>query len=75
MPTLDYIARALPKMLCCELQLQVLEECLQLHGGAGYTWEYPMSRAYADTRVVAIGGGVVEVIRQIIARAMFRPSK
>lgn len=59
-------------MLCCELQLRVRDECLQLHGGAGYMWEYPVSRAYADARVVAIGGGVVEVIRQIIARDIFR---
>ncbi len=47
-----------------------MDQCLQLFGGWGYMWEYPIARAFVDARVGRIGGGSVEVMKQIISRAM-----
>ena len=63
---------AAAKLMITELQCRVTDECLQLHGGAGYMWESPVCRAFADARVMKIGGGAVEVMKQIIARDMFK---
>ncbi len=72
---LDVVDAAAAKMLLTELHCKVVDECLQLHGGWGYMWEYPVCRAYADARIVKIAGGAIEVMKQIIARDMFRPAK
>ena len=55
-----------------ELHCEAVDKCLQLFGGWGYMWEYPICRAYADARVVKIAGGSVEVMKTIIARDMFK---
>lgn len=68
---LDVATAAKAKLLSTEVQCQVLDECLQLHGGYGYMWEYPVARAYADARVQKIYAGTSEVMKLIIARAMF----
>jgi acyl-CoA dehydrogenase len=47
-----------------------MDRCVQLHGGAGYMWEYPIARAWADARMTRIAGGSVEVMKQIIARSI-----
>ena len=44
--------------------------CLQLHGGYGYMTEYPIARAYLDTRVQTIYGGTTEIMKEIIGRTM-----
>jgi acyl-CoA dehydrogenase len=49
---------------------QVLDECLQLHGGYGYMTEYPIARMWADSRVMRIFGGANEVMKELIARSM-----
>ena len=49
---------------------RVLDTCLQLFGGYGYMWEFPIARAYADARVHRIFGGSNEIMRELIARAM-----
>jgi len=49
---------------------KVIDECLQLHGGYGFMWEYPIARAYADTRVSRIYGGTSEIMKEVIARSM-----
>ena len=49
---------------------QVVDECVQLHGGYGYMMEYPIARLYADTRVGRIYGGSNETMKELIARAM-----
>jgi alkylation response protein AidB-like acyl-CoA dehydrogenase len=53
-----------------ELQGRVIDRCLQLHGGYGYTLEYPIGRAYLDARVTRIYGGANEVMKEIVARSM-----
>ncbi|MFT6732451.1 MAG: alkylation response protein AidB-like acyl-CoA dehydrogenase [Polaribacter sp.] len=48
---LDVATAAKVKLLAVKVQCEVLDECLQLHGGCGYMWEYPVARAFADARV------------------------
>ena len=56
------------KLLASELQKKVADECLQMFGGYGYMEEYPICRAYRDTRVGTIAGGTSEIMREIIAK-------
>jgi acyl-CoA dehydrogenase len=58
------------KLFCSELQGQVTDACLQLHGGYGYVREYDICRLYADARVSRIYGGTSEVMKSIIAKSM-----
>ena len=53
-----------------ELQQDVINRCLQLHGGYGYMTEYPIARAYADARVTTIYGGTTEIMKEIIGRSL-----
>jgi acyl-CoA dehydrogenase len=68
---LDSVMAAMAKMQLSNLHCKVVDECLQLFGGWGYMWEYPIARAYADARVVKIAGGSIEVMKHIISREMF----
>ena len=68
---LDVASAAKAKLLATEVQCRVLDECLQLHGGYGYMWEYPVARAYADARVQKIYAGTSEVMKLIISRSLF----
>jgi len=75
---LDAVDAAMAKMWLSNLHCKVVDECLQLFGGWGYMWEYPIARAYADARVVKIAGGSIEVMKHIIGRrlfAEFQPSR
>ena len=63
---------AAAKLWTTEMQGRTVDTCLQLFGGWGYMWEYPICRAYADARVVKIAGGSIEVMKLIIARDMFK---
>lgn len=67
---LDPVEAAMAKMYTTELHCKVVDECLQLFGGWGYMWEYPIARAYADARITKIAGGSIEVMKMIIARRM-----
>jgi alkylation response protein AidB-like acyl-CoA dehydrogenase len=69
---LDPVEAAKAKMFVCELHCEAVDECLQLFGGWGYMWEYPIARAYADARIVKIAGGSIEIMKTIIARDMFK---
>jgi acyl-CoA dehydrogenase len=69
---LDAVDAAMAKLVTSELHCEAVDKCLQLFGGWGYMWEYPICRAYADARVVKIAGGSVEVMKTIIAREMFK---
>lgn len=60
------------KLLITELNGRVVDQCLQYFGGYGYMTEYPISQAYIDARISRIAGGANEVMRQIIARDLFR---
>ena len=67
---LDATDAAAVKLVTTELQGRVLDRCLQLFGGWGYMWEVPIARAWADARMARIGGGAVEVMKQIIGNAL-----
>ncbi len=69
---LDPVDAAIAKMVTSELHCETVDKCLQLFGGWGYMWEYPICRAYADARVVKIAGGSIEVMKTIISRDMFK---
>jgi len=58
------------KLFTSELEGRVTDECLQLHGGAGYMDEYPISRMYTAARVSRIYAGTSEIMREIIARSI-----
>jgi citronellyl-CoA dehydrogenase len=53
-----------------EMAIHVVDRCLQAHGGYGYTDEFKISRAYRDVRLLTIGGGTSEVMKEIIAKRM-----
>jgi acyl-CoA dehydrogenase len=67
---LDASTASMAKYWCSDLQCKVIDECLQLHGGYGYMWEYPIARAYADARVQRIYGGTNEIMKEVITRSM-----
>jgi acyl-CoA dehydrogenase len=69
---LDAVDAAIVKMVTSELHCEAADKCLQLFGGWGYMWEYPIARAYADARVVKIAGGSIEIMKTIIARDLFK---
>lgn len=58
------------KLWCSDLQHRATHRCLQLFGGYGYMSEYPIARAYADSRVTSIYGGTNEVMKTIIAKEL-----
>jgi acyl-CoA dehydrogenase len=59
---------AMAKLHTTEVMCQVLDDCLQLHGGYGYMWEFPIARAWADNRMSRIAGGTSEIMKEIIGR-------
>lgn len=67
---LDTQTASMAKYWTTDLQCKVMDECVQLFGGYGYMWEYPIARAYADARVQRIYGGTNEIMKEVIARAM-----
>jgi len=67
---LDATTAAMAKLWLTELQCRVIDECVQLHGGYGYMWEYPVARAWADARVQRIYGGTSEIMKEVIGRSL-----
>jgi acyl-CoA dehydrogenase len=67
---LDTTTASMAKYFCTDLQCKVIDACVQLHGGYGYMWEYPIARAYADARVQRIYGGTNEIMKELITRSM-----
>ena len=66
--SMDVAAKA--KLWMTELADRVLDDCLQLHGGYGYMWEFPIARLWADARVHRIYAGSNEIMKQIISRGL-----
>ena len=58
------------KLLTSELEGRVIDECVQLHGGAGYMEEYRICRMYRDARVTRIFAGTSEIMKEIIGRGL-----
>ena len=67
---LDTATASMAKYWTTDLQCKVMDECVQLFGGYGYMWEYPIARAYADARVQRMYGGTNEIMKEVITRAM-----
>ncbi|XP_074154913.1 long-chain specific acyl-CoA dehydrogenase, mitochondrial isoform X2 [Sminthopsis crassicaudata] len=65
---LDSATASMAKYWASELQNSVAYDCVQLHGGWGYMWEYPIAKAYVDARVQPIYGGTNEIMKELIAR-------
>ena len=61
---------AMLKYASTEMQCKVIDDCLQLFGGYGYTAEYPISRFYTDSRIQRIYGGTSEIMREVVARSI-----
>ncbi|MBK7654498.1 MAG: acyl-CoA dehydrogenase family protein [Betaproteobacteria bacterium] len=72
---LDTATASMAKYWTSDLQCKVMDECVQLFGGYGYMWEYPITRAYADARVQRIYGGTNEIMKEVISRSMGLPSR
>ncbi len=66
---LDAVTASMAKWWATDMQQQVLDECVQLHGGYGYMNEYLVARLYADARVTRIYGGTNEIMKELIARS------
>jgi long-chain-acyl-CoA dehydrogenase len=60
---------AAAKLWHTELQWEVMDKCLQLHGGAGYMNEYPIARMWRAARVSRIYGGTNEIMKELISRS------
>lgn len=67
---LDATTAAMVKLWTSEMQGKVLDELLQLFGGYGFMWEYPITRAYADARVQRIYAGTNEIMKELIGRSL-----
>jgi acyl-CoA dehydrogenase len=67
---LDTVTASMAKWWTTDMQCQVIDDCVQLHGGYGYMMEYAIAQAYADARVQRIYGGANEVMKEIIARSL-----
>ncbi len=61
---------SMAKLFATEAAKLVADECVQLHGGYGYIEEFPVARAYRDTRLLSIGGGTSEIMKEIIGKIM-----
>ncbi|KAF4071837.1 hypothetical protein AMELA_G00267480 [Ameiurus melas] len=74
MPTNTFLFKCdltdFPLCRASELQNKVATQCLQLHGGWGYMWEYQITKAFVDARVQPIYGGTNEIMKELIARSI-----
>ncbi len=67
---LDAATASMAKLQASDGECRIIDECLQLHGGYGYMWEFPISRAYVDARVQRIYGGTNEIMKEVISRSI-----
>ena len=68
--TLDTVSASMAKYWVTDTQQEVLDECVQLHGGYGYMNEYLVCRMFADARVQRIYGGTNEIMKEVISRSL-----
>ena len=68
--SLDAATASMAKYWGSQTQNEIMDECLQLHGGYGFIMEYPIARMYADARVQSIYGGTNEIMKELIARSL-----
>lgn len=67
---LDVATAAMAKWWTTEKQNEIIDQCVQLHGGYGYMLEYPITRMWADARVQKIYGGANEIMKELVARSL-----
>ncbi len=67
---LEVATAAMAKYWVSDLENKIIDECLQLHGGYGFMWEYRVARSYADARVQRIYGGTNEIMKELISREL-----
>lgn len=67
---LDAVTASMAKWWISQKQCDIVDECLQLHGGYGYSLEYPIAKLYVDSRVQKIYGGTNEIMKELIARSL-----
>lgn len=67
---LDAASASMAKWWVTQMQCDVVDECLQLHGGYGYMLEYPIAQMYTDSRIQKIYGGTNEIMKELIARTL-----
>ena len=63
---------SIAKLTCTEMHSKLVDECLQLFGGYGFMWEYPIAKNYVDSRVARIYAGTNEIMKILISRGLFR---
>ncbi|MDI6726124.1 MAG: acyl-CoA dehydrogenase family protein [Smithellaceae bacterium] len=64
---------SMAKNFACEVCDQVVSEAVQIHGGYGYAREYLVERLYRDSRILSIGGGTTEIMKEVISKFLIRP--
>jgi alkylation response protein AidB-like acyl-CoA dehydrogenase len=67
---LDASGASMAKWWTTELQNKLVDRAVQLYGGYGYMMEYPIARAYVDSRIQTIYGGTTEIQKEIIGRSL-----
>jgi len=67
---LDAETASMAKYWCTDKAFEIANRCLQLHGGYGYTLDYPIAHYFADTRVASIYGGSNEIMKELISRSL-----
>jgi alkylation response protein AidB-like acyl-CoA dehydrogenase len=67
---LDTATASMAKYWASDMENKVIDECLQLHGGYGFMWEFPIAQAYVDARVQRIYGGTNEIMKEVISRSL-----
>jgi acyl-CoA dehydrogenase len=71
---LDAVEASAAKLRASELEGELIDRCLQFWGGAGYMWDTPIARAYADARVNRISAGSNHILKMIIGREILKKS-
>lgn len=71
----NQLETAMAKVYCNEMAIEVTNQALQIHGGYGYMREYPIERMYRDARFPSLGGGTVQIQKNLIASELLKGSK
>ncbi|HVU86596.1 MAG TPA: acyl-CoA dehydrogenase family protein [Pirellulales bacterium] len=64
------VEACMAKWWTTDVQKRVVDQCLQLHGGYGYMLEYPIAKAYIDSRAATIFAGTNEIMKEVIGRSL-----
>ena len=71
-PFPDPYEAAIAKMVCNEMAIRVTSEAIQVHGGYGFTDEYPVSRFYRGARYGTLGGGTTETLKDLVGKKLLK---